>query len=583
MAKMIPPYINPDVKSSAERKIYELIRDSQELSDFTCMHSLGLSRHLRKRQGEIDFVLVGNGMVLCLEVKGGRVVRKDGVWFFTDRYGQENKKVEGPFSQASSAMYSLKKDLESKFGTMHGYLFGYGTLFPDIEFLAESPEWDRNIVYDLRDSSKPFHKYIERLANYWKQKSPLPPGQSPIPKTEVVNYLRGDFEIAIRLWSEITKTADELTYFTNEQYRALDQMEGNPRIIFTGAAGTGKTLLAVEKARRLYYNKQRTLLLCFNRFLGARLAKEVSAIDPTGTYLQANSIHKYYSQVITKAGLGSQLDKLSAGKNSQEVYNEIFPSLFATAAEKFFKEKFDFLIIDEGQDLLSENYLLSLDCILEGGLKEGSWTVFLDPGGQAKLFNRFSLEAYSYLKSLGAAEYKLDLNVRNTLQIATQASIVSGFPAGKTRVEGPKVEYKLCSDDTDMALQVVDLINKLMVEESVPASSITILSGRNIGSMSLFATGVKVPRCLVEATEANIADQLAGSLIYASAQAFKGLENNVIIYIDVASFDGTFAESVNYVAMTRAKEKLYVFMSKKLKGNYQERLKNFANMNNEKN
>ena len=103
---MIPPFINPDVKSGAERRIFELLRDSEELSSYTCLHSFGLSRHSRKRQGEVDFVLVGNGSIICFEVKGGRVTRKDGIWLFKDRYGQENKKTEGPFAQVSTAMFS---------------------------------------------------------------------------------------------------------------------------------------------------------------------------------------------------------------------------------------------------------------------------------------------------------------------------------------------------------------------------------------------------------------------------------------------------------------------------------------------
>ncbi len=162
MAKMIPFYISSEVTSAAERKIFELLHDSEELSAYTCLHSLGLSRHSRKRQGEIDFVLVGNNTIICLEIKGGRVTRKEGVWIFKDRYGQENRKTEGPFVQASTAMYSLKKDLEAKFGPNHNYLFGYGVVFPDIEFTSQSPEWDNAIVYDLKDSSKPIDKYINR-------------------------------------------------------------------------------------------------------------------------------------------------------------------------------------------------------------------------------------------------------------------------------------------------------------------------------------------------------------------------------------------------------------------------------------
>lgn len=574
---MIPPFINPDVTSNAEKKIFDLLKESTELSEYTCLHSLGLSKHSRKRQGEIDFVLVGKNTILCLEVKGGRVERKNGNWLFKDRYGQENRKVEGPFVQVSTAMYSLKKDLEAKFGAEHGYLFGYGVLFPDIEFSTQSPEWDDLIVYDLNDSSRPISVYIERISSYWRKKTPTYHKNSNLSKSEIINYFRGDFEIATPLWAEISKTENEITQFTQEQYRALDQMEGNPRLIFTGAAGTGKTLLAIEKARRNFFSKQKTLLLCCNRLLGARLQKEVQEIDPKNDFLTASSIHKYFFREINKLPeLKLKFDRTSAGKSATEIYNEILPTFFINAIEKSLIEKYDCLIIDEGQDLLCENYLLALDCLLEGGLKNGNWTVFLDPGGQAKLFNRFSLEAYKELKRLGAPEYKLDLNVRNTLQIATQATIVSGFPAGKTRIEGPRVEFKLCDNETDMALKTVELIADLISKESISPSSITLLTPHSTGTMSLFATGVKVPRFLSEMDENNITEPINEKLYYASVQSYKGLENSIIIYTDLNSFVGNYSESVNYVALTRAREKLYVLMSKNLNDEYQLRIKEFA-------
>ncbi|MCL5675761.1 MAG: DEAD/DEAH box helicase family protein [Patescibacteria group bacterium] len=474
-------------------------------------------------------------------------------------------------------MFSLKSDIEAKFGTKHGYLFCYGVMFPDISFEIESPEWDRQIIFDIRDLNLPISRYIERIVNYWRHKSSSI-NTEPLPKTEITDYLRPDFELATRLWSDISMIEEEITKFTNEQYRALDHMENNPRVIFSGAAGTGKTLLAIEKARRLCYEKKNTLLLCFNRLLGSKLQNETKKIGLSNEYLKTNSIHKYFYEVIEGAGLRNYFNKIKAGKKASEVYDEILPEIFAKAVEKLGNKKFDFLIIDEGQDLLNESYILALDCILQGGFKQGNWAIFLDPGGQSKLFNRFSLNEFNYLKSLGAPEYKLDQNVRNTLQIATQASIVTGFPAGKTNVEGPKVEYKMCKGITDMALQIIDLLEILQKNESVPPSSITILSSKNCGSMSIFSSGVKVPRSLLEATEDSICNMPPGKTLYASAHSYKGLENNIIIYTDLDSFDGRLSESVNYVAMTRAREKLYVFMDSKLRSKYQEKVRKFANI-----
>lgn len=518
-------------------------------------------------------------MVLCLEIKGGRVSRQDGIWCFTNRYGQETRKVESPFAQASSGMYSLKSDIEGRFGQNLDLVFAYGVVFPDITFDVKSPEWDEKIIYDIRDAKQPFYKYIERVVGYWREKSRTRGIVTTVNKKDIVDYLRGDFEIATLLWGEIQEMENAIGRFTTEQFRALDHMEGNARMIFTGAAGTGKTMLAMEKARRLACNKEKVLVLCYNRLLGARLVDEAMRIDSGSDFVQANSIHKYFASVIETVGMSGELKRRSAGKKPEEVFNNVFPEIFIEAVEQGAVTKVQSLIIDEGQDLLSENYLLALDSVLEGGLSGGNWTVFLDPGGQAKLFNRFSIDAYNYLKKLGAPEYRLDMNCRNTLQVATQAAIVSGFPLGKTRLDGPKVEYKTYRDDEDAAIQVVELVERLLREESIPPNSITILSARKIGSMSLLSSGIRLPSYFIEAEEVNICALPKDRVPYATAAAFKGLENNVIIYTDIDSLAGQWSESVNYVGMTRAREKLYVFLDKKLQKQYGERAKQFAGLN----
>lgn len=571
MTKMIPPYISPEVRSGAERKTYEAIK-AMNMGTFTCIHSLGLSKHLWKRQGEIDFVLITENSIYCLEVKGGRIERRDGVWYFTDRYGQENKKTEGPFGQASSAMHSLKKNLETKFGHT-GFLFGYGVVMPDIEFKVDSPEWDQSIVFDLRDADKPFEKYFQRISAYWESK--LQPPAPHVSRSEIINYMRGDFELATPLWKQIDDIEEQMTKFSEEQYSALDHMDSNPRIIFSGGAGTGKTLLAIEKARRSALNGKNVLLLCYNKLLGSRLHAEAEKIKTGGSLVHAESIHKYFFWSIVEAGLKGELDKKAHTGDSREVYDEVFADLFVQAENRLGHKKFDTLIIDEGQDLLSEGYLIALDSILEGGLKNGEWSIFLDPGAQARLFNKFSVETYRYLKGLGAPEYKLDINCRNTEQIATQATVVSGFPTGRARLSGPKVEYTYYKDDAEQAQMVIELVKKL-VDDGLSPDQITILSTRARNAMSLLSSGAKLPRSYQELDEKNVNNPERGVIYYTSVQSYKGLENNVIVYMDVDKIDDEWIEGVNYVGMTRPREKLFVFFNKRVARKFEERLVAYA-------
>jgi superfamily I DNA/RNA helicase len=290
----------------------------------------------------------------------------------------------------------------------------------------------------------------------------------------------------------------------------------------------------------------------------------------------ADSIHKYFARIIAEAGLKERLDRKAASSTAQEMYDDAFADLFIEAAGKLGREKYDLLVVDEGQDLLNDPYLLALDQVLKGGMQNGNWVVFLDPGAQARLFNKFSQETYKYLKGLGAPEYRLDMNCRNTVQIATQASIVSGFPTGKAKVTGPKVEYVTYKDDSEQASKIVELVQRLVEEEDVPPSCITVLSTRARNSMSLFTNGAKLPRFLQELDERTVVETDTEKTGIASVQSYKGLENNVIVYCDVDRMEDEWIEGVNYVGMTRAREKLYVLLHRRLREKYEARMLEYA-------
>src|SRR5690348_546152 len=108
MARMIPPQLSADIKSNAEKKIFEFLKSDPSASDWTVIHSLGLARHVKRQYGEIDFVILAPSEgVFCLEIKGGKIKRESGVWKFTNRYGETTTKSVSPFAQAREGMFSL--------------------------------------------------------------------------------------------------------------------------------------------------------------------------------------------------------------------------------------------------------------------------------------------------------------------------------------------------------------------------------------------------------------------------------------------------------------------------------------------
>src|ERR1051326_4668917 len=206
MARMFPAEVR-DTRSNAERKIFALIE--KELGDdWVGLHSLGLVGHRSKPWAEIDFVLIGPPGIFCLEVKGGRISRKDGRYLYTDKNGNTVTKNEGPFEQVAPAAAALRNHLVQKLPATRNSAVGYGVLTPDIRFEISGPDIEPKVIYDNRDGARRFAAYIRRLADYWHERLEEQTGRpiaslSPAQVKAIHDELRGDFDLRPSLRARI--------------------------------------------------------------------------------------------------------------------------------------------------------------------------------------------------------------------------------------------------------------------------------------------------------------------------------------------------------------------------------------------
>jgi hypothetical protein len=228
MVKFIPPYIGEEVKSNAEKQMYEILQELN-LEDAYVLHSLGLPRHEDKKYGEVDFVIVCKRGIACLEIKGGGVECHEGKWVFTDRYGIQRKKTEGPFAQVTGNMYSLMQALRERF--KNDYHFTYfnmacGVCFPDIYFNSYSEEMIPEIIFD--NSTEDITCYINEIFDYWESRHPRENTKfSKEDIEEIVDYLRGDFCFIPTLRDEINSLEKRMIRLTREQYKVIDALRTN--------------------------------------------------------------------------------------------------------------------------------------------------------------------------------------------------------------------------------------------------------------------------------------------------------------------------------------------------------------------
>ncbi len=567
MARLYPPEIAASTKSSAERRLFEII-GSQLGNDWCVLHSLGLAEHQSKVWGEIDFVLVGTTGIYCLEVKGGHVAREDGVWYYTDRYGTRHRSYEGPFEQAQSAAHSLRRYLLGRIPWVNEAAVGWGVAMPDVPFRFDGPDLEPRVLYDVRDTVRPFAEYVDRLSDYWhralgsaKRRPVSALGHGQI--RAVVDTLRGDFDLRPSLSDRVRAASDELLRLTEEQYRVLDGLSLNPRVLVRGSAGTGKTLLAVEEARRLAREGRRVLFVCYNRNLSRVLKATVADLDGVEVF----SLHGLMHRLISEAGLAGRLPQAQL----EDLFEVFYPSVaFDAIVELGRAEHYDALIVDEGQDLLLEDYLVVLGALVRGDVKKGTWRVFLDH--KQDIFRGTAPPALRRLLDASPAQYRLSVNCRNTRPIAITNRLVSGIGSEETlKAEGPDVEQIWYRDDAHQRREVRKCLNRLL-GEGIGPEDIVILSRYSLDKSALAGGLPQVPYPLQDGVDGGAAPVIR----FSTVSSFKGLDSDVVLLVDVDDLASLAGLGQFYVGASRAKAYLAVFIAEAEKSHFEDRAREFG-------
>lgn len=568
MARMIPATISPEVKSSAEKMIFSWLSEL-EWENCIVLHSLGMAEHIDKVFGEIDFVIIADEGVLCIEVKGGVVRREEGVWKFINRYNKVATKNEGPYEQAIGNEESLRDHLSSRLkdpkDPIRRCAYASCVMTPDCVISAE----DRidiipDITFDKRNTKDDLPKFLKNSFKYWKNKTrekhhfaggPLQERD----KERLVNILRGDFAFVPAMSLSLQRTDEMLQVVTDEQYVIMRGFQ-NKRMMVSGPAGTGKTWLAMDQCRKLVAGGYRIIYLCYNRLIANYVKQSFTA---EGVDVEVSTLHRF---LLNKTGLKEVT-------NDKSFFSKTLPEAFIEVANEIMPDeaKYDVLIIDEGQDLMNTYAVLCLDFIVKGGLSKGRWAIYYDKN--QNIFGKYEelQEIYDTLEEYGASCHELSVNCRNTKQIATgnwYATNISQAEIMKT--DGEVVGYNKYNNKKEEKKELFKLLRKLL-SEGVGKNNIVILSPYRLDNENSCLFESQIPPEIGEIRQ-NEFDKLDSDkfIRFYTVQAFKGLEAQVIIYLDIVGFKSDDARILNYVAMSRARTLLELFYNESLESERQE-------------
>jgi hypothetical protein len=562
VARMIPQLSRDQLNafpSRAEARFYEVCKKNLP-DDIVVIYSANWiyrDQQGRLNEGEADFTILSpRGGVLAVEVKGGGVSfdAGSGIWHSLDKNGIEHK-IKDPFKQASKERHALLDQItghdlwrQSSGGRL---TIGHAVFLPDIVDPTPllGPDRKRELI-GVNEDLQNIVRWYGRVTHFWHQPDDKTLGVKGVRLIEDILCKSIDIKPVLR--AEVEDTEQQRIRLTANQAKIFRTIGGRRRAVVSGGAGTGKTLLAIEKAKALASTGFSVLLLCYNRPLADSLAIALEG-EPL---IQAQSYHQLCDSRIKQASQeGSDIFKEAAdaypGAGDQHRFDVQMPYALALSADVL-DERFDAVVVDEAQDF-SDEYWLGVELLLRDQ-ENGFLYIFIDE----------NQTLYPRTAQLPVEDepFYLTTNCRNTTPIHEVGySFYEGALIDPPELPGQAVIWK-GTDGTEAQADAVasKVYEWVHVEGLRPADIVVLVANRpkafayDLLMQRMEAAGVEwvfechgKPKCVLVDTVAR----------------FKGLEAQaVVLWVGDEVVDQVHWETV-YVGATRAKSLLNVVGSSK--------------------
>jgi hypothetical protein len=515
----------PRFQSAAEQVVWRALQ--QQLPDESVLfHGLRFSDRRHDREADIVAAVPGVGIAV-LEVKGGQITLEAGSWV---QVGRGIVRPVDPIGQARTCKYLLRDYLNRHPGWGHGnprivhlVAFPFTVVPPDFS-APDCPRWMVAGHDDLDDLGA---RVVDALTRAEDQ--PLPPTKEQV--EDLIGCLAGRMIPHHDLVAEIREREAANDLLTTRQGHVLDLIQHLNRVEVLGGAGTGKTWLAVEKARRLAAAGQRVGLICYSRGLADYLRHRTSTFPDSERPAYVGTFH----------GLGTGWLAVPEGRDDDPPYWDRFlpQEMARAAAARPAGERFDAIVVDEAQDFADTWWPAVLAALRDSDI--GGLFTFADEG--QRVFARQGRPPVSLVP------IALSENLRNTRQIARAFDSLAPLRMRYRGGDGAPVRFVPATS-----------------AGSVPAAG-TVAAGLREegwepGHIAILTTGDRHP-----AQDADLArghDEYwrafreDARLFHGHVLGFKGLERPAVVLAVNGFHDRQRAREMLYVGMSRARDLLVV-------------------------
>lgn len=534
-------YYELDAESLRDAELRTQISLKALGDDWHVAHSLvwqDLDNFGRQRKGEADFLLLHRSFgILVLEVKGGRISLENGQFFTTNR-NNERIKID-PVSQAQKSYYYFRDLVARRFGTSYlksrNLTLNWAVIFPDGRFDIDLGAMGvkNQILSDADLKSDRVEKKIRELLSSNQNKSG---NQNADDFQKLLNVflpngkMRPILDLSLlHAAGELEQRKDRLVQVEATRLQNDFRAKASGKWKVQGSAGTGKTFLAIEQAAKHALNGFKVLYVCHTeglRFwvdesLKSHFHREMvdSKTKPKVSVVKIADL----PYVVSGRALPDNL-----AKSARVSLRDIISTNSAT-------ELYDFIVIDEGQDIEPDTLVLIRALLAE---PDAPMQIYFDENqsrygkGWAFPFGDFN-------------EHELVENCRNTNQVMKMAKDIGKSKAVASGVNGPDIRgYQFVREN--LVSLVIKELYELNKKLALDPSQITVI--RSNGDLRELKDSKELRRLFprVKVTEVD---------------KFKGLENEaVILCLSGKDADNDDFLRQLYVGSSRPKGQLSLFL-----------------------
>ncbi|MFT3680687.1 MAG: NERD domain-containing protein [Ferruginibacter sp.] len=355
------------------RQVYRDLGASKE--DWDVWHDLKLPEHsdtcnyYKKTSAQIDFLILWKEGVMVLEVKGGFISTRDNKFFYGKYFEDEMR--QNPFKQVEGYKHTLKDNI---LNNIKGCFFCEAVAFPHVNYPFESKLIDKNLLwtnYTAANHSNSMETFIKNVFTCTKLKHKKHFRTYPDLSIKQLEAAKKILSPVISDRNKFTNI-DTLNWLGIQNIEILEGLYKNSRMMIEGPPGSGKTTIA-----KAFIDKQfgkSGIYLCWNNFL-MHFTKHLLKSRSNGVEIEVTTFFRF----ILKHNPDHKYEEIIL-LNESEFYDLLKQTISKLERANSLKQ-YDFVVIDEGQDILDRGLDLFINkfCGYNGnGLSNGNALVLYD-------------------------------------------------------------------------------------------------------------------------------------------------------------------------------------------------------------